>query len=105
MGHVTWCMRSGRVRIVNSNQRETLYILNQERIGKVGNQPCTATVQGQKVKGQGHKVTRSRDVSEDKKAITQQCMHISTSNLVGIINVGVDTCGILSRSVGQANRK
>jgi len=32
-------------------------------------------------------------------------MVISTSNLVGIINVGVDACGILSRSVGQTNRK
>ena len=27
-------------------------------------------------------------------------MVISTSNLVGIIDVGVDACGILSRSVG-----
>jgi len=25
--------------------------------------------------------------------------------LVGIIDVGVDACGILSRSVGQTNRK
>ena len=47
------------------------------------------------------KVTRSRDVSTDKNAITRQCVVISTSNLVGIIDVGVDACGILSRSVGQ----
>jgi len=53
---------------------------------KVGH--VTATVQGQKVK-----VTRSRDVSADKNAITRQCMVISTSNLVGIIDVGVDACG------------
>ena len=30
---------------------------------------------------------------------------ISTSNLVEFINVGVDACGIRSRSVGQTNRK
>jgi len=58
------------------------------------------TVQGQKVK-----VTRSRAVSADKNAITRQLIVISTSNLVGIIDVGVDACGILSRLVGQTNRK
>ena len=53
------------------------------------------------------KVTKSRDVSADKNArpITRQFMVISTSNLVRIIDVGVDACGILSRSVGQTNRK
>jgi len=51
------------------------------------------------------KVTRSRDVSAYKNAITRQWMVISTSNLLGIIDVGVDACGILSRSVGQTNRK
>ena len=50
-------------------------------------------------------VTKSRDVSADKNAITRQWMVISTSNLVGIIDVGVDGCGILSRSVGQTKRK
>ena len=50
-------------------------------------------------------VTKSRDVSADKNAITRQCMVISTSNLMGIIDVGVDACGILSRSVRQTNRK
>ena len=39
-----------------------------------------------KVKRSKVKVTRSRDVSADKNALTRQCMHISTSNLVGIIN-------------------
>ena len=58
-----------------------------------------------KVKTSRVKVTRSRDVSADKNAITRQCMVILTSNLVGIIDVGVDACGILSRSVGQTNRK
>ena len=58
------------------------------------------TAQGQKVK-----VTRSRDVSADKNAVTRQWIVISTSNLVGIINLGVDACGILSRSVGQTNQK
>jgi len=32
-------------------------------------------------------------------------MVISTSNLVGIIDVGVDAGGILSRLVGQTDRK
>jgi len=50
-------------------------------------------------------VTRSRAVSADKNAITRQCIVVSTSNLVGIIYAGVDACGILSRSVGQTNRK
>ena len=58
-----------------------------------------------KVKRSKVKVTMSRDVSADKNAITRQCMVISTSNLVGIIDVGVDACGILSRSVGQTKRK
>ena len=34
MGHVTGRMRSGRVRIFNGNQWKTLYLINQERIGK-----------------------------------------------------------------------
>jgi len=32
-GHVIRCMRSGRVRILNANQRETLWLINQELIG------------------------------------------------------------------------
>ena len=54
-----------------------------------------------KVKRLKVKVTRSRDVSADKDAITRQCMVISTSNLAGIIDVGVDACRIISTSVGQ----
>ena len=61
--HVIRRMRSGRVRIFNGNQWETLSLITQERIG------------------------------------------VGASNLVGIIDVGVDACGILSRSVGQINRK
>ena len=37
--------------------------------------------------------------------ITQERVGVGGLNLVGIINVGVDACGILSRSVGQTNRK
>jgi len=37
--------------------------------------------------------------------ITQERIGVEASNLVGIIDVGVDACGILSRSVGQTNRK
>jgi len=62
-GHVIRRMRSGRVRIFNGNQWETLSLITQERIGVVA------------------------------------------STLVGIIDVGVDACSILSRSVGQTNRK
>jgi len=36
---------------------------------------------------------------------TQEWIGVGASNLVGIINVGVDACGILSRSVRQTNRK
>ena len=61
-GRVIRRMRSGRVRIFNGNQWETLSLITQERIG------------------------------------------VGASNLVGIIDVGVDVCGILSRSVGQTNR-
>ena len=55
--------------------------------GKVGHMTRHA---GQlfKVKRSKVKVTRSRVVSEDKNAITREYMHISTSNLVGIIYVG-----------------
>ena len=62
-GHVIQRMRSGRVRIFNGNQWETLSLITQERIG------------------------------------------VGASTWVGTIDVGVDTCGILSRSVGQTNRK
>ena len=37
--------------------------------------------------------------------ITQERIGVRASNLVGIIDVGVDACDILSRSVGQTNRK
>jgi len=57
-------MRSGRVRIFNGNQWETLYLINQELIGLLTwwqgwsrDLSCTATFQGQKVKSQGYKVT------------------------------------------------
>ena len=36
---------------------------------------------------------------------TQERIGVGASNLVGIIDVGVDACGILSRSAGQTNRK
>ena len=51
------------------------------------------------------KVTRSRDLLVDENTITRQCMVISTSNLAGIIDVGVDACGILSMTIGLTNRK
>jgi len=44
--------------------------------------------------------TRPTCVSLGEHAITRQCVVISTSNLVEIINVGVDACGVLSRSAG-----
>ena len=68
------------------------------------------TAQGQKVKGHGHKVSgRARifngNQCETLSLITQERIGVGASNLVGIIDVGVDACGILSRSVGQINRK
>ena len=89
-------MRSGRVRISNANQWEPLQLVTRERIvqtwwqGWSSDPPCMTTAQGQKVK-----VTRSRDISADKNAVTRQWMVISSSNLVGIINVGVDVCGVV----------
>ena len=37
--------------------------------------------------------------------ITQERLGVGASNFLGIIDVGVDACGILSRSLGQTNRK
>ena len=37
--------------------------------------------------------------------ITKEWIGVGALNLVGIIDVGVDACGILSRSVDQINRK
>ena len=42
---------------------------------------------------------------ETLSLITQERIGVGGSNLVGIIDVGADACGILSRSVGQTNRK
>ena len=42
---------------------------------------------------------------ETLSLITQERIGVGASNLVRIIDVGVDACGILSRSVGQTNRK
>jgi len=81
---------------------------DRRRVFKLGSKVGHVTRNAQqlsKVKRSKVKVTKSRDVSEDKNAKTRQCMVISTSNLVGIIDVGVDACDILSRSVGQTNRK
>ena len=64
-GHMIRRMRTGRAHIFNGNQRETLSLITQERIG----------------------------------------VAVGASNLVGINDVGVDACGILSRSVRQTNRQ
>ena len=77
---------------------------DRRRVFKLGNVTSHAQ-QLFKVKRSKVKVTKSRDVSADKNAVTLQCMVISTSNLVGIIDMGVDACGILSRLVGQTTRK
>jgi len=71
---------------------------------KVGHVTCHE-LQLFKVKRSKVHVTRSREVSADKNAIARQCMVMSTSNLMGIIDVGVDAFGIISSSVGQTNRK
>ena len=42
---------------------------------------------------------------ETLSLITQERIGVGASNMVGIIDVGVDACGILSRSVDQTNRK
>ena len=62
----------------------------------------------------GHVIRRIRSGSvrifngnqwETLSLITPERIGIRASNLVGIIDVGVDACGILSRSVGETNRK
>jgi len=80
---------------------------DRRRVIKLGSKVGNVTRHVQqlfKVKRSKVKVTKSRDVSADKNAVTRQCMVISTSNLVGVIDVGVDACGIIFRSVGQTNR-
>jgi len=68
-GYVIRRMRSGLVRIFNGNQRETLSLITEQRVGLGSSYLVarfsrdsrrTATVQGQKVKGQGHKVTHKK---------------------------------------------
>jgi len=65
--------------------------MNSHRVFKLGGGVGYLTrhaVKQFKVKRSKVKVTRSRDVSADKNAIPRQCVVISTSNLVGIIDVG-----------------
>jgi len=80
---------------------------NRRKVFKLGSKVGNVTRHAQllEVKRSKVKVIKSRDVLADKNAITRQCMVISTSNLVEIIDVGVDAFGIISRSVGQTNRK
>jgi len=61
-----------------------------------------ATVQGQKVKGQGHKVTCR--IGWQKRYNSAVYGRINLK-LVGIIYAGVDACGIPSRSVGQTGSR
>ena len=42
---------------------------------------------------------------ETLSLITQERIGVGASNLVGIIDVGVDACGILSKSVGQTSSR
>jgi len=85
--------------------------IDRRRVFKLGSKVDHVTRHAQqlfKVKRSKVKVTKSRDVSAHYNSAVddRQCTVISTSNwLVGIIDVGVDACGILSRSVGQTNRK
>jgi len=78
---------------------------DRHRVFKLGSKVGHVTrheLQLLKVKRSKVKVTRSRKVSAYKNAIARQCIVISTSNLVGIIDVGVDAYGILSGSVGTS---
>jgi len=73
--------------------------------GEVGHVTRQDNCSRSKVKRSKVTVTRLCAVSADKNAMTRQRIIISTSNLVGIIDVGVNACDILSRSVGQTNWK
>jgi len=62
------------------------------------------TMQDNCSRSKGQRSRSQRHVTyQQTKTITRQRIVISTSNLVGIIDVRVDACGILSRSVGQTN--
>jgi len=79
-GHVIRRMRSSSVRIFNGNQRETHNSrTDRRRVFKLGSKVGHVTRHAQqlfKVKRSKVKVTKSRDVSADKNAITRQCMVI-----------------------------
>jgi len=87
---------------------------DRRRVSKLGSNVDHVTHFAQQlfeVKKSKVKVTKSRHVSADKNAITRQCMVISTSNLVGIIDVVVNVkrCQIAeilhsNRKSGSANR-
>ena len=62
----------------------------------------------------GHVIRRMRSGSirifngnqwETLSLINKERIGVGASNLVGIIDMGVDACGILSRSVGQTTRE
>jgi len=65
-GHVIRRMRSGRIRIFNGNQWKTQ--------SWPRDPPCMTAVQGQKVKGQGHEVTRR--INRQKRYNSAVCGHI-----------------------------
>jgi len=83
-GHVIRRMRSGRVGILNGNQRKTLTHksrTDRHRVFKLRSKVGHVTRHTQqlfKVKKSKVKVTKSRNVSADKNAITRLCMVIST---------------------------
>ena len=79
-GHVIRRMRSGRVRVPYWTSK----VEHMSAFTAIFSNICTA-----------HALS----------LITQERIGVGASNLAGIIDVGVDACGILSRSVGQINRK
>jgi len=94
--------------VINGNVITHNSRTDRRRVFKLGSKVGHVTRHAQqqfKVKRSKVKVTKLRDVSADKNPITRQCIVISSSNFVEIIDVGIDACGILSRSVGQTNRK
>ena len=53
----------------------------------------------------GSLITKDGECTTEFRTRLNRGQAIGASTLVGIIDVGVDACGILSRSVGQTNRK
>jgi len=106
-GHVIWRMRSGRLRIFNGNQRETLWLISQELIG-VGSSNLVArlvtwpAMHSNCSRSKGQKSgSQSCDVSADKNAITRMAAYALVCSVLTAPNYEpyIPVCELMSVSV------